>query len=81
MSYTERAIKIEAGYFVVVRFHGRYEVLAHTKGRVAAVVDSAYAETDDGMSIATARARYLDRRYPDGYPFEAFNRIAHVRLA
>ena len=62
MSYRETDIVHEAGRFWVLRNaqHQRYTVLA--SGSVCSESDSHYAFTDDGKSIAIARANYLARR-------------------
>jgi len=56
----ERDIVHEAGSYWVLRTKDAYHVM-RPKGCVS-VTDSAYAKTDDGLSIAKARADYLHQR-------------------
>ena len=57
---TEENIIAEVGRYFVYKAKTGYEVLAN--GLTHAVVDSAFALTEDGRSLAMARLMYLDRQ-------------------
>ena len=52
----------DQGDFCVVATPAAYEVLF--AGATHSTVESAYAKDADGLSIATARCKYLARRWP-----------------
>jgi len=56
----ERDIMHEAGEYWVLRTKDAYHVMM-PKG-CGSMTESAYAKTDDGLSIAKARADYLHKR-------------------
>jgi hypothetical protein len=58
---TERDIKHENGSFWVLDTRKAYAVM-RPHGAIASESDSAYARTDDGLSIAVARCDYLARQ-------------------
>lgn len=56
----ESDIKHEAGPYWVAKDRGAYVV--YHAGITHSVSDSAYPLTNDGLSLATARCDYLERR-------------------
>ncbi len=60
MSAQEKAIKHEAGRYWVCDTGKAYAVMVAGVTHIQS--ESAYARTDDGLSIAIARCNYLDRR-------------------
>lgn len=53
------------GYWVSLEKEG-YFVWRPSASGTHSILDSAYAKTDDGLSIAQARANYLDRTHVKG---------------
>lgn len=62
MAIREGSIIAEFGPFWVYAAKRGYEVM-RPRGACACEVDSTYAPTPDGLSIAVARARYLYNRH------------------
>lgn len=60
MSYKEKDILFEGEFAWVLSEKTVYTVLC--KGITNSVSDSSYAKTEDGLSIANARAKYLEKR-------------------
>lgn len=56
----ESDIMFESGSYWVCRDKSAYVVFKN--GATHSTSDSAYAKTDDGLSIAIARAKYLAKR-------------------
>ena len=57
---TESSIKFELGDFWVCDADDQYTVYKHHSTHSKA--DSSYAHNEDGLSIAIARCKYLDKR-------------------
>ena len=62
MSYREGDIVHESGSAWVLRDHARNCYTVFLAGITHSTSDSAYELTEDGLSIAVARADYLARR-------------------
>lgn len=60
MSYKETDIKHEAGKYWVLDTKRDYSVMV--TGSTHSVTDSAYSRDNDGLSLAIARANYLNKR-------------------
>jgi hypothetical protein len=57
---TEKSIAFELGNYWVCDADNQYTV--YCQGVTHSKADSSYAHTEDGLSIAIARCKYLDKR-------------------